>query len=93
MQIILRHQLQAITIKLNSAVPHSMADEQTMSVVMMVNTAQWNQQKVGTVMAMTQVRGYYCNQQEVSTIKHSHVGMLDSCSPSHHPVPLHAPIP
>ena len=36
-----------------------MADERTMSVVTMLNTAQRNRQKVDSVMAMVQIRGYY----------------------------------
>ena len=52
-------ELQAIAIKLYSAVPHSMAEERTMSVFTMLNTAQRNRQKVSTVVAMAQVGLYY----------------------------------
>ncbi|KAF9526166.1 hypothetical protein CPB83DRAFT_770862 [Crepidotus variabilis] len=51
--------LAAITIKLYSAVPHSMADERTMSFVTMLNSARRSRQKVETIIAMAQVRGYY----------------------------------
>ncbi|KAF4617260.1 hypothetical protein D9613_005661 [Agrocybe pediades] len=50
--------LAAIAIKLFSIVPHSMADERTMSYITMLNTAQKNRQKVGTIVAMTQIRGH-----------------------------------
>lgn len=53
--------------KLYSAVPHSMADERTMSVVTMVNSALPNHQKVETIMAMTQIRSYYCGPAKVRT--------------------------
>ena len=36
-----------------------MADERMMSAVTMINTAQWNCQKVDVVMALTQVRAFY----------------------------------
>ena len=52
-------ELQAIAIKLYSAVPHSMAEERTISVFTMLNTAQRNRQKVSTVVAMAQVGLYY----------------------------------
>lgn len=58
--------LQALAIKLYSAVPHSMADERTLSVVTMINTALRNRQGVETIMAMTQVRGYYKSKAKVS---------------------------
>ncbi|KAG5648450.1 hypothetical protein H0H81_007052, partial [Sphagnurus paluster] len=51
--------LAAIATKLYAAVPHSMADERTMSVITMLNTAQRNRQKVASVMAMVQIRGFY----------------------------------
>jgi len=50
--------IQAIAIKLFSAVPHSMADKCTMSYITMLNTAQRSRQKVDTVVVMTQVAGY-----------------------------------
>ncbi|KAF8060837.1 ribonuclease H-like domain-containing protein [Lyophyllum atratum] len=56
--------LAAIAIKLYSAVPHSMADERTMSVVTMMNTALQNRQKVETIMAMAQIRNYYRTQKK-----------------------------
>jgi hypothetical protein len=46
-----------------------MADECTMSIVTMLNTAQ-NQLKVQTIIAMTQVRGYYKNKQPVHATSH-----------------------
>jgi hypothetical protein len=36
-----------------------MADERTMSVITMLNTAQRNRQSVSTVVAHAQVRGFY----------------------------------
>ena len=51
--------LKAIAIKLFGALPHSMADERTMSAVTMINTAQRNRQKVNVVIALTQVRAFY----------------------------------
>ncbi|KAF8872812.1 ribonuclease H-like domain-containing protein [Infundibulicybe gibba] len=51
--------LAALAIKIFSAVPHSMADERTMSVNTMLNTALRNRQKVDSLVAMLQVRGYY----------------------------------
>ena len=49
----------ALAIKLYSSVPHSMADERTMSAITLLNTAQRNRQLVPTVVAMAQVRAYY----------------------------------
>ncbi|TEB22252.1 hypothetical protein FA13DRAFT_1799116 [Coprinellus micaceus] len=51
--------LAAIAIKLFSAVPHSMADERTMSYITLLNTALRSRQKVETVVAMATVRSYY----------------------------------
>jgi len=45
--------------KLYSAIPHSMADERTMSVITMLNTAQRNHQTVSTVVAHAQIQGFY----------------------------------
>jgi len=60
----------AIAIKLYSSVPHSMADERTMSAVTLLNTAQRNRQLVPTVVAMAQVRAYYMGErpQRVSVV-------------------------
>ncbi|CAA7268960.1 unnamed protein product [Cyclocybe aegerita] len=51
--------LAAIAVKLYAAVPHSMADERTMSSITLLNTAQHNHQQVPTVIAMAQINGYY----------------------------------
>ncbi|KAJ3510647.1 hypothetical protein NLJ89_g4557 [Agrocybe chaxingu] len=51
--------LAAIAVKLYAAVPHSMADERTMSSITLLNTAQRNRQQVPTVIAMAQINGYY----------------------------------
>ncbi|KAJ2930461.1 hypothetical protein H1R20_g6639, partial [Candolleomyces eurysporus] len=51
--------LAAIAVKLFSAVPHSMADERTMSCITMLNTAQHSRQSVSSVIAMAQIRNYY----------------------------------
>ena len=45
----------AIVIKLYSAVPHSMADERTISAIAMLNIAQRNRQIVRTIVVMAQV--------------------------------------
>ena len=61
----------AIAIKLYSSVPHSMADERTMSAITLLNTAQRNRQLVPTVIAMAQVRAYYMSTrpERVSDVK------------------------
>ncbi|KAH6909669.1 ribonuclease H-like domain-containing protein [Coprinopsis sp. MPI-PUGE-AT-0042] len=51
--------LAAVVLPLVSAVPHSMAEERTMSVFTMMNTAQRNRQSINTVVAMAQVNGFY----------------------------------
>ncbi|KAF5312309.1 hypothetical protein D9619_003512 [Psilocybe cf. subviscida] len=56
--------LAAIAIKLYSVVPHSMADERTMSVVTMINSAQRNRQSVKSVFALAQIRSYYLRQKK-----------------------------
>ena len=55
----------AIAIKLFGAPLHSMADERTMSAVIMINTAQRNRQKVNVVIALTQVRAFYYVQKKL----------------------------
>jgi len=62
----------AIAIKLFGALPHSMADERTMSAVTMINTAQRNRQKVNVVMALTQVRAFYYVQKKTRLRKNAH---------------------
>ncbi|KAG5635387.1 hypothetical protein H0H81_011463, partial [Sphagnurus paluster] len=64
--------LAAIATKLYAAVPHSMADERTMSVITMLNTAQRNRQKVASVMAMVQIRGFYHGERKTRVRKHAH---------------------
>jgi len=46
-------------VKLYSAVPHSMADERTMSSITLLNSAQRNRQKVETVVSMAQINAFY----------------------------------
>ncbi|KAG5634248.1 hypothetical protein H0H81_002717, partial [Sphagnurus paluster] len=61
--------LATIAVKIYSAVPHSMADERTMSAVTMMNTAQRSRQKVETIMAMVQIQEYYKNQKQTKICK------------------------
>ncbi|KAF9470251.1 hypothetical protein BDN70DRAFT_889192 [Pholiota conissans] len=49
-----------------------MADERTMSVITMLNTAQRNRQHVSTVIAMAQIRGYYMKAKPRRTRKSAH---------------------
>ncbi|KAJ7078626.1 ribonuclease H-like domain-containing protein, partial [Mycena crocata] len=50
--------IQSIAVKLYSAVPHSMADERTVSVITWMNTALRNREKVDTVFSFVQIRGW-----------------------------------
>ncbi|KAJ7629632.1 hypothetical protein DFH06DRAFT_1338051 [Mycena polygramma] len=49
----------SLALKLYSAVPHSMADERTVSVVTWMNPALRNLEKVNTIFGFTQIRGWY----------------------------------
>ncbi|KJA23826.1 hypothetical protein HYPSUDRAFT_39320 [Hypholoma sublateritium FD-334 SS-4] len=53
-----------------------MADERTMSVVTMLNTAQRNRQSVNTVIAFAQVRGYYMKAIPRKTRKSAHPTLI-----------------
>ncbi|KAJ7033550.1 ribonuclease H-like domain-containing protein [Mycena alexandri] len=49
----------SLALKLYSAVPHSMADERTVSVITWMNPALRNLEKVNTVFSFAQIRGWY----------------------------------
>ncbi|KAJ7435596.1 ribonuclease H-like domain-containing protein [Mycena galericulata] len=52
----------SLALKLYSAVPHSMADERTVSVLTWMNPALRNLEKVNTVFSFAQIRGWYRDQ-------------------------------
>ncbi|KAF5328452.1 hypothetical protein D9611_015136 [Ephemerocybe angulata] len=76
--------LAALAIKLFSAVPHSMADERTMSSITMLNTAQRSRQKVDTVIAMTRIRSYYQAEKSIKLLPSTIQQLRRSARP--HPV-------
>ncbi|KAJ7077040.1 hypothetical protein C8R44DRAFT_896418 [Mycena epipterygia] len=49
----------ALALKFYSAIPHSMADERTVSVITWMNPALRNLEKVNTIFSFAQIRGYY----------------------------------
>ncbi|KAJ7818920.1 ribonuclease H-like domain-containing protein [Mycena leptocephala] len=51
--------LASLALKLYSAVPHSMADERTVSVITWMNPALRNLEKVNTIFSFAQIRGWY----------------------------------
>ncbi|KAJ7915205.1 ribonuclease H-like domain-containing protein [Mycena leptocephala] len=51
--------LASFALKLYSAVPHSMADERTVSVITWMNPALRNLEKVNTIFSFAQIRGWY----------------------------------
>jgi hypothetical protein len=63
--------IQSLALKLYSAVPHSMADERTVSVITWMNPALRNLEKVNTIFSFAQIRGWYRDQakQGVSSLK------------------------
>ncbi|KAF7350324.1 hypothetical protein MVEN_01336900 [Mycena venus] len=52
----------SLALKLYSAIPHSMADERTMSVITWQNPALRNLEKVNTIISFAQIRGWYRDQ-------------------------------
>ncbi|KAJ7213203.1 ribonuclease H-like domain-containing protein [Mycena rebaudengoi] len=59
----------ALAIKHYSATPHSMADERTVSVITWMNPALRNREKVDTVMAFAQIRGWYRDAAKQAALK------------------------
>ncbi|KAJ7810560.1 ribonuclease H-like domain-containing protein [Mycena leptocephala] len=58
----------SLALKLYSAVPHSMADERTVSVITWMNSPLRNQQKVDTIFSFAQIRAYYRDQAKQKTL-------------------------
>jgi hypothetical protein len=88
--------IQSLALKLYSAVPHSMADERTVSVITWMNPALRNLEKVNTIFSFAQIRGWYRDEAKQKALsdgtakvcllyqllKFSEFGLDSSCCPT-----------